>query len=229
MVELTLRARAKVSVGSLSLLLAAASRSSKRRPTISHTLRAASRRPGSSNTGRTPTKPNADVSPGVSAMPCTVRLSLASKSLHTAVVASAPGAANCDDRVGAFGRHGDIETASAVVQPCRTASPLNVSRHQARGRIYDATPAHRENANTRLAHRDARNPCSGKCCEIRVAQPLAGSTQRDRRVAVGSGCQNTIAWIDDNKRFGTAVDDFDRVNRRNAIRSGRQCLPGLDA
>ena len=86
-----------------------------------------------------------------------------------------------------------------------------------------------QNANTRLAHRNARNPCGRKCCEIRVAQPLAGSTQRDRRVAVGSGCQNPIAWIDDNKRFGTAVDDLDRVNRCNAIRSGRQCLTGLDA
>ena len=71
------------------------------------------------------------------------QLSFTSKSLHTAVVASAPGAANCDNRVGAFGRHGDIETASAVVQPCRAASPLNVSHHQARGRIYDAAAAHR--------------------------------------------------------------------------------------
>ena len=107
-VELTLRASGIVSVGSLSLLLAAASRSSKRRPGHEPDAERRVSRPGKSSTSQIQTKPNAPVSPGASAMPYTASLPSGER-LHAVVVTPAAGPADCDNCIRAFGSHGDTK------------------------------------------------------------------------------------------------------------------------
>ena len=72
-----------------------------RRPTVSQPASAASIRPGSSSTGRAPTKPSAVVSPGAMPMPWNATLPMRASVRTLRVVASAAGAADGDDHVGA--------------------------------------------------------------------------------------------------------------------------------
>ena len=104
--------------------------------------------------------------------------------LHAAIIAPASRTSNRDNRVRTFRSHRNIETAATVVEPRNAAAALDIRRHQAGRGIDDAAAAHRQNTNARFAHRDARDAGSGKGREIGDAQALAGTPQRDCRIAV---------------------------------------------
>ena len=168
-------------------VLAAASRSSSRRPTTSQTLSAASSRPGRSSTGLAPTKPSAAVSPGRDCHAMNRKPSFARQDLHAVVVAAAARASNRDNRVNAFRRHRDVETAATVIESRNPATAFDIRHDQPGRRVDNAAATHRQHANARFAHRDPGDAGRRKGREVGDAQALAGTPQRNCRVAVAAG------------------------------------------
>ena len=72
-------------------------------------------------------------------------------------------------------------------------------------------------------------PAQASAARSVSAQPLAGATQRNARIAVAAGRQHAVARIDGDQRFGAALGHFHRVERRHAVGAGRHRLAGFDA
>src|SRR6476646_3356297 len=148
--------------------------------------------------------------------------------LHAVVVTPAAGSADCDNCIRAFGSHGDTKPPAAVVQSCRAASALDVSRHQTRRGVDDPAAAYGNNADARFPHRYARNAGCGKCGKISETQSFAGATERNCRVAITARRQHTVTRIDRYERLRKALGDFHCVDRRDTVGSRRQRLSRLD-
>src|SRR5262245_25346161 len=90
------------------------------------------------------------------------KLPLSRENLHAVVITSAACSTDRNNRIRGIGGHGNVETASTLVQPCRAAPSIDVCRDHPRRSADDAAAAHRQNANARFAHLNACNARCGK-------------------------------------------------------------------
>src|SRR5262245_3273086 len=157
------------------------------------------------------------------------KLSLSRENLHAVVIAPAARSTDRDNCIRGIGGHGNVETASTLVQPCRAAASIDVCCNHPRRSVDDPAAANRQNANARFTHLNARDTRCGKSCEVRAAQALAGTAQGDYRIAIASCRQDTVTGTDREKGLGTTLAHFHRVKWRNTVSSCWQSLPGFDA
>ena len=199
-----------------------------RRPTVSQPASAASIRPGSSSTGRVPTKPSAVVSPGVMPMPWNCDPADAGQRAHARVVASAAGAADGDDGVGAVvvQRGFERDVAGDRRSPLSASMALAISVAAPR-MIVARAGAH--DAHARLADQHALDAERGAAAPRRSgAAARRRAAARSPAVGVGVRRQHAVAGRDRGERRGLAAAHLHGVERGHRVGAGGQRVADID-
>ena len=155
---------------------------------------------------------------------------VARQRLHAAVVASAAGAADGDNRIRAL-----VPPSATRPRPCRRCLARS-RRHDVRCRRRSAAPPMHDAAATQRQAREraGRERVTRKFPRRQAPRDRSRAAARRRGaaalpVAVAARRQDAVAGIDDGKRFGAAAAYFHRIERRHAVGAGRHRLPRLDA